>query len=149
LCGCPHRTVGVKILCPKGPVLGPSYRHPPGMHMVLIPVACHFCFCYFETRVLKETLCWWQEPHFTCVGCSSVTGGGVGIGGDRRRWCLIGCLWCHGSQCQYHREHGPEWCGPSPRVFGRHEPGVAWFVLTWLFWLCIPTYQLEVSGKRG
>jgi hypothetical protein len=59
--GRPRRTVGVKILRPKGPILGPIYRRPHSTHMVLIPTVCHFCFCYFETRVLKETLCWWQS----------------------------------------------------------------------------------------
>jgi hypothetical protein len=35
-------------------------------------------FYYFETRVLNETLCWWQEPHFVGASCPSATGGGIG-----------------------------------------------------------------------
>jgi hypothetical protein len=56
--GCPHRTVGVQSLHPRGPIPSPSSWHLPGMCVVWSSVACRSCFQHFGSRVLKEMFGW-------------------------------------------------------------------------------------------
>jgi hypothetical protein len=112
----------VKILHPRGPIIGPSYWHLPSMPMVLTSTERHSSFYYFETCVLKEPLCWWQEPHFTGAGCPSATGGSVGTRGAGTGNASQGATWVTVVSASVIGSAAPGDAVPTPRPSGVMSP---------------------------